>query len=342
MQEKYVDEETKSILDKKQEIKKNQIVFILFISSSSMKKKCIVMFSGGLDSRLAVKIMQEQDFDILALFFKLPFGTGCCSESCSFNFSQLQGINLKIFDCTKGKLLQEYLEVIRNPKHRRGAGINPCIDCRIFMLKKAKEFADKKGIEIIVTGEVLGERPMSQTKKAMDIIEKESGLKGRLLRPLSAKLLPLIKSEIIDRKKIYDIHGRRREKQIALAKKFKISYPDPAGGCLLCEKELKNRLKYLIDKGMNEDEIKLVGVGRHFIIDKCWVVLGRDERENKIIESVGKKHFLVIPDFAGPSAVIFSKSSVKKKIKEKVNELIKAYSKKGNLKDRKKFEKLKL
>ena len=149
-----------------------------------MSKKLIVMLSGGLDSRLAVKLMQEKDFDVLALFFKLPFGTGCCDEKCSFNFSQMQGIELKIFDCTKGKLFREYLEVVRNPKYGRGACINPCIDCRIFMLKKAKEFADKEGIEMIVTGEVLGERPMSQTRRAMDLVEKESGLKGRLVRPL--------------------------------------------------------------------------------------------------------------------------------------------------------------
>ena len=157
---------------------------------SENQKKVIVMFSGGLDSRLSIKIMQEQGFDVLALFFKLPFGTGCCNEDCSFNFSQLQGINLKIFDCTKGKLLEEYFDVIKNPKYGRGAGINPCVDCRIFMLKKAKEFADKQGIEVIVTGEVLGERPMSQTRRAINLIEKGSGLRGRLLKPLSEKLLP--------------------------------------------------------------------------------------------------------------------------------------------------------
>ena len=391
-----------------------------------MKIKVIVMLSGGLDSRLALKIMQEQELEIIALFFKLPFGTGCCNERFSSDFAQLQGVNLKIFDCTKGKLLQEYLKVIKNPKYGRGTGINPCIDCRIFMLKKAKEFANKKGIDLIVTGEVLGERPMSQKKKAMDLIEKESGLKGRLLRPLSAKLFPKTKAEkrqetdkkqvfsssaknverkplatssklgqskgLIDRNKFYDIQGRRRERQIALAKKFKISYPSPAGGCLLCEKALKKRLKYLVDKGMNEDEIKLVGVGRHFVIDSCWIVLGKNEEENKIIESVGKKYTLIVPDFIGPSAIIFSIHSTQKlparfhsqineeiinnknsiklgstdfsattnsrfsinnseksqrakrkdKLKEKVGKLIKAYSKHGSLKDRKKFDKYKL
>ena len=141
-----------------------------------MKEKCIVMFSGGLDSRLAVKIMQKRGFDVLAVFFKLPFGTGCCNEGCSFNFSQLQGIKLKVFDCTKGKLLQEYLKIIKEAKHGRGSSVNPCIDCRIFMLKEVKKFADKQKIKSIATGEVIGQRPMSQQKKQISLIEKEAGL----------------------------------------------------------------------------------------------------------------------------------------------------------------------
>jgi len=305
-------------------------------------KECIVMFSGGLDSRLAIKIMQEQGFEILALFFKLPIGTGCCNEGCSFNFSQMQGVKLEIFDCTKGKLLQEYLDVIKKAEHGRGAGVNPCIDCRIFMFSKAKKFADKKGIDLIVSGEVLGERPMSQMKRSMNLVEEKSGLKNRLLRPLSAKLLPETNAEkkgIVNREKLYDIHGRQRKKQIALAEKFKISYPSPAGGCLLCEKELKNRFKILFERGLDEEEIKLIGVGRHFYIDKCWIILGRNENENKIIETIGENYNLIIPDFVGPSAIVFDKCD--KKLKDKVEELIKAYSK-GNLKLRKKFDKYKI
>ncbi len=301
------------------------------------------MFSGGLDSRLALKMMQNQDFEVTALFFKLPFGTGCCNEGCAFNFSQLQGVKLKIFDCTKGKLLQEYLNVLRKAEHGTGTGMNPCIDCRIFMLKKAKKFANENKIDLIVTGEVLGERPMSQMKRAMNLVEEESHLKGRLLRPLSAKLLPETDAEkkgLVDREKLLDIHGRRRERQIKLAKKFKIRYPHPAGGCLLCEKNLKRRLKYLLERGMNEDEIKLVGIGRHFVIDKCWVIIGRNEKENKIIELIGKKYTLILPEFPGPSAVILNKCQ--RQIREKVGELIKAYSKKCSLKERKRFERFKL
>ncbi|MAG79231.1 tRNA 4-thiouridine(8) synthase ThiI [Candidatus Pacearchaeota archaeon] len=308
-----------------------------------MKKKCIVMLSGGLDSRLAIKIMQEQGFEVLSLFFKLPVGTGCCDENCSFSFSQTHGVKLKIFDCTKKKLLDEYLSLIKKPKYKRGAGINPCIDCRIFMFKKAREFADKNKIDLIVTGEVLGERPMSQKRKAMDIIEDEAGLKGRLLRPLSAKLLEETEAEkkgLVNRKKLYNIEGRNRKNQMELAKKFNITYPTPAGGCLLCEKELIKRFNTLLKRNLNEDTINLIGVGRHFIINDIWIVLGRNEKENKIIEFIGKKYDLIIPEFMGPSAIILDKSN--KKIKEKVNELIITYSKKGNLKNRKKFEKYKL
>jgi len=289
-----------------------------------VKQKCLVMFSGGLDSRLAIKIMQDKGFDVLAVFFKLPFGTGCCSEGCSFNFSQLQGIELKIFDCSNGKLLQEYLNVIKQAKHGTGAGVNPCIDCRIFMLKKAKKFADKKKIKFISTGEVTGQRPMSQQPKQVKLIGKETGLEQRIIRPL------------ID---FYNISGRSRKKQIALAKKFKIKYPSPAGGCLLCEKELKNRLKFLLTRGLNEEEIKLVNVGRHFLIDKFWVLIGRDEKENKIIEKL-KIGEIIEPDYPAPSAIIFGGRN--KKLLLIVEKLIRSYSKKGSLKERKKFEKYKI
>ncbi len=297
-----------------------------------MKEKCIVMFSGGLDSRLAIKIMQERKFEVLAVFFKLPFGTGCCNEGCSFNFSQMQGIKLKVFDCTKGKLLQEYLEVIKKAKHGRGAGVNPCIDCRIFMLKKVKKFADKEGIKFIVTGEVSGQRPMSQQKKQITIIEKEVGLQGRILRPL------------ID---FYGFQGRSRKPQIALAKKFKIKYPSPAGGCLLCEKVLKKRLEALLKRGLSEEEINFVGIGRHFMFGKIWVVIGRDDKENKIIEA-SKAGKIIEPDYPAPSAVIMSKSTTSpttapsKVIIKRVNELIQSYSKRGSLDERKKFDKWKL
>jgi len=135
----------------------------------------------------------------------------------------------------------------------------------------------------------------------------------------------------------FGVSGRRRHKQMALAKKFNISYPHPAGGCVLCEKELKKRFEFLFERGLNEDEVRFVNVGRHFVIDGCWIVLGRDEKENKILESFGKN--LIVPDFPAPSALILDKCN--KDIKEKVNKLIEAYSKRGSLKKREKFEEYK-
>ena len=296
--------------------------------TTPFKKKCIVLFSGGLDSRLAIKIMQEKGFDVLAVFFKLPFGCSCFSDV--EKFLKQNKVKLKLFDCTKGKLLQEYLQVVKKAKHGTGAGVNPCIDCKIFMLKKSKEFADKEKISFIVTGEVVGQRPMSQQKRQMQVIEKEAGLKGRIIRPL------------ID---FYNFQGRSRKPQMALAKEFKIKYPNPAGGCLLCEKALKNRLETLLNSGLNEKEIQLVGIGRHFIINGSWIIIGRNEEENKILES-SKVGTMIAPNYPAPSAVI---AGIKKytpekhmKIIKKVDELIQAYSKKGNLKERGKFDKYKL
>jgi len=284
-------------------------------------KKCIVMLSGGLDSRLALKLMQEKGFEAVALYFKLPFSKD--SEAEVKEFCKQQGAVINVFDATKGKLLQEYLKVIEKPLYGTGAGVNPCIDCKIFMLKKAKEFADKNKIEFIATGEVLGQRPMSQHKHGLELIESKSEINGRLLRPLG---------EI-------GIIGRNRQKQIELAKKFKISYPNPAGGCILCEKILRDRLKYLINRGLDEEEIKLVALGRHFLIDNCWIVLGRNKIENKIIEKL-KDKMVIIPKELGPTAVIFDKCN--EEIRSKVKKLILAYSKQGSLEDKKEFEKYKL
>lgn len=285
-----------------------------------MKEKIIVMLSGGLDSLLVTKILKQKK-QVIALYFKIPFNQD--SEKEINAFCKKEKIKLHIFDCTKGKLLKEYLDILKKPKHGRGTSMNPCIDCRIFMLKKAKKFADKEKIKFIATGEVLGERPMSQNKRAMEIVERDSGLKERLIRPLCD----------------LGIQGRSRKPQIALAKKFKIDYPHPTGGCILCEKELKKRIEFLIKRKPNETLTKLIAIGRHFLIDNCWIVTGRNENENKIIESI-KNYDVIEPSFPAPSAVIFDKC--KKSTRDKIGKLILAYSKKGSLKNRKSFEKFKL
>ena len=216
------------------------------------KIKALVMFSGGLDSRLAIKLLQDQGIDVEAIYIKLPFGQGCCTNfGCILNFTQLQGVKLHKIDASKGKLFKEYQKIIKAPKFKRGAGYNPCQDCKIFLFKQAKELAKKIKADIIATGEVLGQRPMSQMKQALLTDEQEAGLKNKILRPLSAQLLPETtyeKKGLVDRSKLLSLHGRQRKIQINLAKKYNIKYPGPAGGCILCEKLLKKRT---IEKEIN-------------------------------------------------------------------------------------------
>lgn len=263
---------------------KNSSLLFLF-----MKQKCLVLFSGGLDSRLAVKIMQERGFEVLAVHFNLPFGCGCCNFGCNFKFAQMSGVKFEIFDVTKRRLLKEYLQVLKKGKHGRGAGYNPCKDCKIWMFKKAKKYADKKRIKIIATGEVLGQRPMSQTAKAMKVIDKEIGFE--LTRPLIEK----------------GISGRSRKKQMALAKRYRIKYPTPGGGCLLCEKALRKRFEVLIDKNLiNEKTLLLVNIGRHFCKDNCWFVVARDAKECEVIEKF-KGNF--VKGMKGKPSVYFDKKS---------------------------------
>ncbi|MFH1607878.1 MAG: 7-cyano-7-deazaguanine synthase [archaeon] len=265
-----------------------------------MKDKCIVMFSGGLDSRLAIKIMQERGIDVLALFFKLPFSKDVEGEI--RKFVKEQKANLIVLDCTTGELFKEYLLMIRKPKYQRGSCLNPCVDCKVFMLEKAKEIADKKGIQWVVTGEVEGQRPMSQMKKSLGVIEEESGLRERILRPVD---------EIA--------FGRRRDKQIALAKKFKINYPPPAGGCLLCEKLYCEKLRRVLCRDdLSNKDIKLLKIGRHF--EASNIILGRDKKENELLEK--EKGIKIIPMQPGATALVKTK-----KYEEKAKKLIKKYSK---------------
>ncbi len=307
---------------------------------SVKKTKALALFSGGLDSCLTIKLLQEQGLDVEALYIKLPFAADCCTSiEGSFNFTQMQDVKLHILDCSKGKLLKEYLNLIKNPKYGRGSGYNPCKDCKIFLFQQGKNIAKKIGAEIIATGEVIGQRPMSQMKKSLMLDEEQAGLKHKILRPLSAKLLPKTIYEekgLVDREKFLSIHGRSRKIQMKLAEKYKIKYPTPAGGCLLCEKFLKKRFEILLKRGLDSKTSRLINVGRHFMIDKAWLILGRDHEENKILENL-KCGKVIEPDFPGPSVLVFGEIA-----KKQVLELIKSYSKKGSLKDRETWDKYKI
>ncbi len=303
-----------------------------------MKKlpRCYVMFSGGLDSRLALKIMQDQSenkFHIIAITFKFAFGSGCCQSDCSFNFTQVQSIEHKIINCTEGKLFKKYLKIIKKPKFGHGSGINPCIDCRIFILNETKKLL-KKG-DFIVTGEVLNERPMSQYRKAMLTIDKETKLEGKILRPLSAKLLEITEPEkqgLIDREKLFNISGRSRKPQIALANHYKITYPHPAGGCLLCEQVFKERLKDFFTRKQVKDitltDIQLLRIGRHFMFPDYKIIVGRNHKENLLLENLKDKNsekIFTLTSLPGPSVLLQGK--INKESIEKAKEHVLKFSK---------------
>ncbi|MBU0957306.1 MAG: hypothetical protein KKF56_00700 [Nanoarchaeota archaeon] len=295
------------------------------MNKNKQETKALVLFSGGLDSRLAIKVLQDQlgKENVEAVFFQLPFGGGCCSDKlCVFRFTQKQRIKLHVKDVTKGKLFKEYINMLRNPEHTRGTALNPCIDCHLFMFKKAKSIAKKIGAEIIATGEVLGERPLSQHKKALIEIETQAKLKNKILRPLSAKLLPETdyeKKGLIDRSKLLDIKGRRRVPQIALAKKYKIDFPTPGGGCLLCEKEYCKKLEQILpNKDITQTDIELLSIGRHFEASK--IILGKNHQDNLILEK--QKGIKITPQQPGPTALVKDKSLI-----EQAKKLIQKYSK---------------
>ena len=303
------------------------------------KTKALLLFSGGLDSILAAKILMEQGIKVVPVFFKsFFFGPEIAKKS-----AKEIGLKLKVIDFSK-----EHLKIVKKPKYGYGKAMNPCLDCHILMLKKAKKIMKKEKFDFVATGEVLGERPMSQNKKALKLVEKESSLKGYLLRPLSAKLLELTipeKKGLVLRKRLLDIKGRSRKKQIKLAKKFKIKrYPSPAGGCLLTDPEFSKRLKKLFEKypKCNENDIEFLKVGRHFWERKVKIIVGRNHKENLKIKKLAKKPDVLIEmkNYPGPTTLIrnYAKRKIPKKILERAKFLTKHYSTKARRKKDVKFK----
>ena len=247
--------------------------------------KAVALLSGGLDSILAIRVIKEQSIDVEAVNFVTPF-CRCSSKGCGGNEAGKAAEKLGV-PLTVRNISHEFVEVLKRPKHGYGKNMNPCIDCRILMNKKAKEYMMESGASFIITGEVLGQRPMSQHLNSLRKIEKESGLTGLILRPLSARLLPVTTPEKegwVDRAKLLDMSGRTRKPQMALAKGFGIKdYPCPAGGCLLTDPEFAKKIRDLLDHTeATMDDIHLLKVGRHFRLSgEAKLVVGRDEAENK-------------------------------------------------------------
>ena len=280
------------------------------------------MFSGGLDSILAAKIMLDEGFEVIALHFYTGFNEKLNSEisrtphqawiprESVVNAADNLGVKFVTVDVSN-----EYIPVIIHPEYQYGSGVNPCIDCRIFLLKRAREFMENEHAILVFTGEVLGQRPMSQHRQTLKLIEKKAGLEGRLLRPLSAKLLnPTIpeREGIINREHLLSLSGRSRKPQQQLAKEFGIDvYPQPAGGCILTEKSFSRKYTDLINH-TNTSDITLnllhsLKAGRHLrLTSGIKIIVGRNELENKYLGALlsDKSWEFDVLDF--PGALVFT------------------------------------
>lgn len=298
--------------------------------------KAIALLSGGLDSTLAIKSVLEQGIEVEAINFITPFCT-CSPKSggclISKRVAKTLGIALQVKNVSR-----EYLDIIKYPKYGYGKHLNPCIDCRIFMFKKAAELMRSKGASFIITGEVLGERPMSQRRDAMNIIERDAHLKGLILRPLSAKLLTLSIPEMegwVDRTKLLAIQGRSRKPQLKLAEQWDIKeYACPAGGCLLTDKVFARRLKDLMEENIDFtlNDIHLLKIGRHLRLSrKTKVIVGRNESENKKLMTFVENGDLVIKKNVLPGPTTVVKGDIDESIKQLAASITAAYGKGNHL-----------
>jgi len=291
------------------------------------KTRGLALLSGGLDSILGVKVLQKQGLDITGISFVSYFFNNDLAKKA---VKELK-IELKTIDISN-----DHLNMVKNPIYGRGKTINPCIDCHLMMIKKAGEFLKKNNFEFISTGEVLGQRPMSQNKQAMRLIEKESGFEGYLLRPLSAKLLkPTIVEEkgLVERDKLLDISGRSRKKQMLLANKWKIKkYPSPSGGCILTDINFGEKLKKLFEKwpNCNGQDVQLLKIGRYFWEGNNLIIVGRNKEENGKIHKLKQKGDVIIEpkEFSGPTVLIRGKDNILERSLIKAKDLIIKYSKK--------------
>jgi tRNA-uridine 2-sulfurtransferase len=281
-----------------------------------MKRKAVSLLSGGLDSLLATKLVMEQGIEMEALHFTSPFcnctkgDKGCGLQA----IRSAKELGVKVTVKLKGL---DYIEMIRSPKHGYGKNINPCIDCRIFMLKIAREFMDEIGASFVITGEVLGQRPMSQRRNAIRLIERESCLEGLILRPLSAQhFSPTIPETegIVDRERLLDIAGRSRKTQYELVDSYGLNeFSCPGGGCLLTDRIFADKVRDLLafNSNVTMKDMALLKIGRHFRLDaETKLILGRNQSENERLNAVHEPpNILFEPlDFKGPTGLLIGPS----------------------------------
>jgi len=277
----------------------------------------VALFSGGLDSALAILLILRQNIEVTALTFMTHFGCDLGDRSsCGSNpypTAEKFGFNVKLMH-----LGQKFIDIVENPRFGRGAHMNVCVDCRILMLSEAKAFMEMTNADFLITGEVVGQRPFSQVRDKIFLTEREAGVRGKLLRPLSAKLLPPMDAELsglVDREQLEGIQGRSRKRQLELAREFGLEdYPSPAGGCLLTDAGYSNRLRDLLahSEHLGFDDLNLLKVGRHFRLDvRTKVVVGRNADENKLIMGYRRDYHILLeaPDVGSPLTLLIGDGS---------------------------------
>lgn len=276
------------------------------------KARGIGLLSGGLDSILAVKVLQRQNLELTGLTFVTPF----FGPEAGLEAGRMAGISMEAVDI--GEL---HMEMLKNPKYGYGSQMNPCIDCHALMLREAGKIMERSGADFLFTGEVLGQRPMSQRRDSLRSVEKLSGYPGRILRPLTAKHLPptMVEQEgLVDRDQLLDIHGRGRKPQIELAARFGIvDYPQPGGGCMLTKEGFADRLRMFLDrypeaKSADVEFLKWGRVGRLPHGGVCMI--GRNKMENQGLARLSREQdrVLLIPDFPSPTGVLIGSSTCPK------------------------------
>lgn len=276
---------------------------------------------------LATELIKGLGIEVQALSFKTPF----FSPSKALQSAGALGITIKIIDIT-----EKHLDLVKRPRHGYGENMNPCIDCHTLMIRTAGEMLGSEEAQFIITGEVLGQRPMSQNRKALSIIDEESGFKGLILRPLSARHLPPSRPEEegwVDRGRLMDFSGRTRKPQMALAKEFGIrDYPSPAGGCLLTDRIFSMRLRDLFSSRAQVQirEIELLKLGRHFRISpETKVVVGRNMSENNAIQALALEEDLLLYTVSVPGPTVLVTGETGEGIQELAAEMTLSYSDAG-------------
>jgi len=280
------------------------------------KIKALSLFSGGLDSILATRLVMEQGVAVEAIQFVTPFFNYDILDDIEAHKQRMlakYGISVFVEDISAG-----YLQLLHNPVHGFGKNFNPCIDCKIMMFSRARAMLGERGASFLISGEVLGQRPMSQRRDTMNLIERDSGTRSILLRPLCAQLMSETTAEAegwVDRSKLMRMSGRGRSAQIALAARFGITdFPTPAGGCTLADPILGKRVAQLYSREsaltsaeISVADIRVLLVGRQFVLPGGgWLIIGRDQRDNNRLEKLVQPEdaVLLMENWSGPLAVL--------------------------------------